>query len=128
MEFNKKDKKKYNRLSVNDRKMIEELYKKGIDAGKIQKRLEIEYNLDAIRRYIQRNLKHLKDMHLMNQRHTYETLRKTKMECSREISDMSFVKYNRSIYKTNKSGNLVVDKKVAPVVTFDTPNILKPRI
>lgn len=110
-------------LDLEDKIRIKNLYSNGIDAKEISRR--IGKSVDAIRKFIQRNLKELKDIHTLNRLHMNETLKKTKMECSREISDFSFYKYNRSIYKINNNGNLVIDKKVAPIVTFDTPKKIK---
>lgn len=106
-------------LTLKDKIMIEKLYLNGVDAKEISKR--IEKSVDAIRKYIQRNLKDLKEKHEFEKERTREILRKTKWECSQEISDINFFKCNRSIYKQSKNGNLIIDKKVAPVVTFDTP-------
>lgn len=111
-------------ISDEDKSMIRELYKNGVSIKEIDKRLN-KYNYESIKKYIQRNLKDLKDTHTLNRLHTIETLKKTKFECSREISDFSFYKYNKSIYKIDNNGNLVIDKKVAPIVTFDTPKKIK---
>lgn len=107
-----------------DKLRIRELYKNGVSIKEIHKRLG-KYNYESIKKYIQRNLKELKNTHTLNKLHMYETLKKTRSECAREISDISFYKYNRSIYKVNNNGNLVLNKKVAPIVTFDTPKKIK---
>ena len=107
-------------LDLRDKIMIEKLYADGVDAKEISRR--IEKGVDAIRKYIQRNLKDLKEKHEFEKERTREILKKTKLECSQEISNISFFKSNRSIYKQSKNGDLIIDKKVAPVVTFDTPN------
>lgn len=111
-------------ISDEDKLRIRELYKNGVSIKEINKRLN-KYNYESIKKYIQRNLKDLKDIHTLNRLNTIETLKKTKFECSREISDFSFYKYNRSIYKINNNGDLVIDKKVAPIVSFDTPKKIK---
>jgi hypothetical protein len=110
-------------LEIRDKIKIEKLYRDGVDAKEISRR--IGKNVDAIRKYIQRNLKDLKEKHEFERERTKEILKKTKFECAREISDISFYKYNRSIYKVNNNGNLVLNKKVAPIVTFDTPKKIK---
>lgn len=99
--------------------MIEKLYLDGVDAKEISRR--IGKSVDAIRKYIQRNLKDLKEKHEFERQRTKEIIRKTKWECSQEISNINFFKGNRSIYKQAKNGDLIIDRKVAPVVTFDTP-------
>ena len=67
------------------------------------------------------DLKDLKEKHEAEKERTREVLRKTKWECSQEISNSNFAKFNRSIYKQARNGDLILDRKVAPVVTFDTP-------
>ena len=106
-------------LDLRDKIMIEKLYLAGVDAKEISRR--IGKSVDAIRKYIQRNLKNLKEKHEAEKERTREVLRKTKWECSQEISNSNFAKFNRSIYKQARNGDLILDRKVAPVVTFDTP-------
>lgn len=106
-------------LDLRDKIMIEKLYLAGVDAKEISRR--INKSVDAIRKYIQRNLKDLKEKHELERERTKEILKKTRWECSQEISNMNFAKFNKNIYKQAKNGDLVIDKKVAPVVTFDTP-------
>ena len=106
-------------LDLRDKIMIEKLYLAGVDAKEISRR--IGKSVDAIRKYIQRNLKDLKEKHEAEKERTREVLRKTKWECSQEISNSNFAKFNRSIYKQARNGELILDRKVAPVVTFDTP-------
>ena len=106
-------------LDLRDKIMIEKLYLNGVDAKEISRR--IDKSVDAIRKYIQRNLKDLKEKHEAEKERTREVLRKTKWECSQEISNSNFAKFNRSIYKQARNGDLILDRKVAPVVTFDTP-------
>lgn len=107
-------------LDLQDKIKIEKLYFNGVDAKEISKRIGNK-SVDAIRKYIQRNLKHLKSKHEFEKERTRIILNKTKWECSQEISNISFFKCNRSIYKQAKNGDLIIDNKVAPVVTFDTP-------
>ena len=106
-------------LDLRDKIMIEKLYLAGVDAKEISRR--IGKSVDAIRKYIQRNLKDLKEKHEAEKERTRAVLRKTKWECSQEISNSNFAKFNRSIYKQARNGDLILDRKVAPVVTFDTP-------
>ena len=106
-------------LDLRDKIMIEKLYLAGVDAKEISRR--IGKSVDAIRKYIQRNLKDLKEKHEAEKERTREVLRKTKWQCSQEISNSNFAKFNRSIYKQARNGDLILDRKVAPVVTFDTP-------
>lgn len=108
-------------IKGDDKRIIEELYRSGIDAVRIAKQLKSRYNVDTIRRHIQRNLKNLKDIHEKEKERTRLILKKTAWECAQEISVLDFAKRNLSIYKGNRSGDLVVNKDIAPVVTFDTP-------
>ena len=82
-------------LDLRDKIMIEKLYLAGVDAKEISRR--IGKSVDAIRKYIQRNLKDLKEKHEAEKERTREVLRKTKWECSQEISNSNFAKFNRSI-------------------------------
>lgn len=100
------------------------MYIAGVDAVEIKRRLKW-YSLNSIRAYIQRNLKEYKNIHESNYKYNKEILRKTKWECSQEIGNVAFGKVNRSIYKVAANGDLIVNKKVAPIVTFDTPNRIK---
>lgn len=40
------------------------------------------------------------------------------------MGDKAFVESNMSIYKTKESGDIIINKKVAPIVTYDTPKRL----
>lgn len=111
-------------IKIEHKEKIKKMYIAGIDAVEIKKRLKW-YSLNSIRAYIQRNLKEYKDIHDRNYKYNKEILRKTKWECSQEIGNVAFGKVNRSIYKVAANGDLVVNKKVAPIVTFDTPNRIK---
>ena len=101
------------------------MYKNGVNAKIIANRLGENY--DTVRKYIQRNLKHLKEKHLKEMNRDKAILRTTLMECNRAITGASFKRYNNSIYMASKSG-YIINKKVAPIVTFDTPKIIKSNI
>lgn len=49
----------------------------------------------------------------------------TRFEDKQYMSDSVFIKKNRSIYETNADGDLLINTKVAPVVSYDTPQKLK---
>ena len=108
-------------INSDDKLIIEQMYRNGIDAVRIAKQLKSRYDVDTIRRHIQRNLRHLKEIHEKERERTKLILKKTAWECSQEISSLDFAKRNLSIYKANASGDLVVNRKVATDVTFDTP-------
>lgn len=111
-------------MQEEDKLKIADLYIRGVPIKEIHKRLG-KYNYECIKKYIQRNLKNQKEEHIRNRRYTYETLRRTKIECTNYISNMSFLKYNISAYKRNSRGDWIIDKKVVPIITFDTPKKIK---
>lgn len=108
-------------ISADDKSKIEELYKTGVIVRDVVKRLGNKYREETIKKYIQRNLKHLKEIHEREKDRTKQILKKTAWECSQEISSLEFAKRNLSIYKSNKSGDLVINRDVAQTVTFDKP-------
>lgn len=115
-------------INENDKKKIEALYSRGVSIRQIEKRLNSRYKLDTIKSYIRRNLSHLKERHEIERCYNKEILSKTYKECMNSISTRSFFKYNKSIYKQNKKGDLVINREVAPITTFDTPKKLKHKI
>ena len=98
--------------------MIEKLYLNGVDAKEISRR--IDKSVDAIRKYIQRNLKDLKEKHEFERERTKEIIRKTKWECSQEISNMNFAKFNKNIYVNFNKIDLLQNKKAV----YDSLKIL----
>ena len=112
-------------MKLEDKKRIAEMYAAGVNAKVIANRLGENY--DTVRKYIQRNLKHLKSKHLKEMERDKAILKTTLMECNRAIKSQSFKRYNNSIYMASKSG-YIINKKVAPIVTFDTPKIIKSNI
>lgn len=108
---------------IKDKDIILELYLQGYNATEIAKKLN--KSVEAIRKCIQRNYSHLKERHKISTIARKETVRAVNYEANKFISDRSFIKKNRSIYRTKENGDIVVNKKVAPVVTWDTPRRLK---
>lgn len=105
-----------------DKNQIEELYLAGYNASEIGKKLSC--NVETIRKCIQRNFSNLKSKHERALIQRREVLKAVNYEANKYISDSSFIKKNRSIYKTNPNGDIVINKEVAPVVTWDTPKRL----
>lgn len=105
-----------------DKNQVKELYLLGYNANEIAKKLK--YNVESIRKCIQRNFNHLKNEHEIAVIQRREALKAVNYEANKYISDSAFIKKNRSIYKTNLDGDIVINKKVAPVVTWDTPRRL----
>lgn len=106
-----------------DKARVEKMYREGYNASQIAK--SVASTKAAIQKYIQRNLKDLKDMHDEAVTVRKGAIKALNYESNRFISDRSFILKNRSIYITKANGDIVLNKKVAPEVTFDTPRILK---
>ncbi|WP_242952598.1 DUF1670 domain-containing protein [Clostridium beijerinckii] len=105
-----------------DKNPIEELYLKGYDASQIAKKLGKK--VEAVRKYIQRNFSHLKHKHDIAVVQRRESIKATNYEANKYMGDSTFIKKNRSIYKTKPDGDLVINREVAPIVTWDTPKRL----
>lgn len=105
-----------------DRNKIEELYLAGYDASQIAKK--INANVETVRKCIQRNFSNLKDKHKIAVVERREVIKATNYEANKFMSDSVFIKKNRSIYKTKSDGDLVINRDVAPIVTWDTPKRL----
>lgn len=105
-----------------DKNDIKKLYLNGYNAKQISSTLEV--TVESVRKYIQRNFDHLKRKHEVAVIARKETVKAVNYEASKCMSDKSFVKKNRSIYKTKINGDIVINKDVAPVVTWDTPKRL----
>lgn len=105
-----------------DKNKVKELYLKGYKAKNIAKILKCKP--ERVRQCIHRNLKEFKTAHEIEKMRNKEIDRVTRSEAKQWISDKSFILKNRSIYKTDSKGNIVLNKDVAPVVSFDTPRRL----
>lgn len=105
-----------------DKEKVKELYRKGYKANEIAEILEEKQ--ENVRQCIHRNFKHHKITHQINRIRDEEILRVTMAESKNYMSDKDFVKRNRSIYVTKDNGDIILNKKVAGVVTFDTPRRL----
>ena len=76
-------------MKLEDKKRIVEMYANGVNAKDIANR--ICGNYDNVRKYIQRNLKHLKEQHQKQMERDNAILRTTLMECNRAITSTSFI-------------------------------------
>lgn len=106
-----------------DKEKVKKLYLKGyrpVDIATI-----LQCKSDTIRQCIHRNCKQFKNSNLANKLRNKEIDRVTKFEVKHFMSDSTFIRKNRSIYKTNKDGDIILNKEVAPTVSFDTPRRLK---
>lgn len=102
--------------------IIKNLYLKGYNATEISKK--VSSNVETIRKCIQRNFGDSKLKHEIAVIQRKEELKATNYEANRYINDRSFILKNRSIYKTLPNGDIVLNKEVAGVVTWDTPRRL----
>lgn len=105
-----------------DKNQIEELYLAGYNASEIAKKLSC--NVETVRKCVQRNFNDLKGKHEIAVIQRSEVLRAVNYEANKYMGDSAFIKKNRSIYKTRPDGDIVIDKEIAPVVTWDTPRRL----
>lgn len=108
--------------AVIDKKQVENLYIEGFTDSEIARKLNCKK--DTVKKCIQRNLGWLKGSHRIAKNCRREAVKTTNYEAKKYMSDSTFVKKNRSAYKTNSNGDIVINKKVAPVVTWDTPRRL----
>lgn len=106
-----------------DKEKVKELYLQGYNSANIANILNCK--ADAVRQCIHRNLKDLKNFHLVNKIRDKEIDRITKREAKQYMNDVTFIKKNRSIYKTNSDGDIVIDSNVNPVLSFDVPKRFK---
>lgn len=106
-----------------DKERVKELYLQGHNAAGIA--IILNCKQDTIRQCIHRNFKEFKNSHLTNKIRNKEIDRITRYEAKQYMGDATFIERNRSIYKTNSDGDIVIDVSVAPVVSFDTPKNFK---
>lgn len=105
-----------------DKEQVRKLYLDGLTAPEIARKLNS--NKDTVKKCIQRNFIDLKGKHERALIQRREVLRAVNYESNKYMGDSTFIKKNRSIYKTNPNGDIVINKEVAPVVTWDTPRRL----
>lgn len=98
---------------------VKSLYIRGYNAVQISNILNA--SKESVRKCIQRNFKEFKISHDAARLADKEIDRVTRFEAKKYISDASFIKKNRSIFKTLPNGDVVLDKEKAGAVSFDTP-------
>lgn len=110
---------------------IEEMYLKGLNASEITKELNsnIENTKDKVKRetiqkHIQRNLLHKKTQHNIKILEKKETIKAINYEATKFMTDKTFINKNKSAYNTKANGDIVINKDVAPCITWDTPRRL----
>lgn len=102
-----------------DKQKVKELYLEGKNYYSIANILKA--NPETVRKCIYRNLREFRISHEAEKIRQKEINRITRYESKSYMSDITFIKKNRSAYKTDSEGNIILDKSVVPVVTFDTP-------
>ncbi|WP_455797543.1 DNA-binding response regulator [Clostridium butyricum] len=105
-----------------DNQRVKELYLKGENYISIASILNAKP--DAIRKHIYRNLREFRNSHEAEKIRRKEIDRITRYESKSYMSDNVFINKNRSAYKTDAEGNIVINTDVAPVISFDTPRKL----
>lgn len=105
-----------------DKNKVKYLYLIGFNAVEIAERLEA--NIEAVRKCIQRNYSNSKVQHNLAALEKKEVIRAVNYESNKYMSNKTFIKKNRSIYRTKLNGDIVINREVAPIVTWDTPNRL----
>ncbi|MDU2489649.1 MAG: DNA-binding response regulator [Clostridium celatum] len=105
-----------------NKELVKSFYLQGYNAVEIAKK--VCSNTEAVRKCIQRNFGNLKLKHEIAVIQRKEELKATNYESNRYISDRAFILKNRSIYKTLPNGDIVINREVAPIITWDTPRRL----
>lgn len=109
-----------------NKELVKHLYMNGLNAKEIAEQLEV--NKSAVNKCIQRNFKELKPIHLRNRKHfkfyENEVKKITKYESKQYMSDKTFIMKNRSIYRTESDGDIVVKKDIGCVIPWDVPRRL----
>lgn len=108
--------------AVIDKKQVEKLYNEGFTDSEIARKLNCKK--DTVKKCIQRNFGCLKSAHRVALTRRREIVKAVNYQANRYMGDSTFVKKNRSIYKTKSNGDIILNREVAPVVTWDTPRRL----
>ncbi|RMD04922.1 DNA-binding response regulator [Clostridium autoethanogenum] len=108
--------------AILDKQQVKKLYLDGLTVSEIAKKLSSKN--DTVKKCIERNFSDLKHEHDVVAIRRKEVLKATNYEAKKYMGDSTFVRKNRSIYKTNPDGDIVVNKKIAPIITWDTPQRL----
>jgi len=111
-------------MSKINKEEIKKLYITGYGANEISKKLNIKEV--SIRSCINRNFKDLKSTHEKAKQERKDIARIAKEEVKKYMPDSTFVKKNRSLYKTNKeTGDIELRKDLSFAIPYDVPTILK---
>ena len=111
-------------MSKLNKSKVEELYIKGYGAKDIS--IKLECSPSTVRTCIERNFKDLKLTHEKAKQERKDIARIAKEETKKYMPDSTFVKKNRSVYKTNKkTGDIELRKDLGYLMPYDVPTILK---
>lgn len=102
-----------------DKEKVKEMYLKGYSTTDIAKSLNASKH--AVQKCIQRNMRLLKKKHDIAKAFNEEVKKVTRREARQHMSDKEFIRRNKSIYKTNENGDIVLNKAISGAVSFDTP-------
>lgn len=106
-----------------DRNKIRKMYLEGYNASQIAK--AVGSRKAAVQKYIQRNFGELKEKHTEAVTVRKGAMKTLNYESNRYMSDRNFILKNRSAYITKVNGDIVLNREVTPLVTYDTPQILR---
>ncbi|MGL5149727.1 MAG: DNA-binding response regulator [Clostridium sp.] len=105
---------------------VKRLYLKGLTSKEISRELFVKE--DSVKKCIQRNFKELNFKHTQEKRiksfQDKEVIKATNYEAKRWMGDKTFIQKNRSIYKTQHDGDLVLKKDIDCELPWDVPRRL----
>ena len=102
-----------------DKEKVGEMFSQGFSYETIA--AELNAKKETVRKCIQRNFRQFRNSHQREKIRRKETDRITRFEAKQYMSDKDFIKRNKSIYINSENGDIVLDRKVAPIVSFDVP-------
>lgn len=105
-----------------DKEKLKKLYLSGYTVKEISEILNSKEN--TVKIFIKRNFKDLREKHFYANKSRREAIKALNYEAKRDMGDKSFIESNMSIYKMKKTGDIIINKEVAPVTTYDTPKRL----
>lgn len=105
-----------------DKEKIKELYLSGYTTKEISEIISAKEA--TVRKCINRNFKFLREKHFYAKAVRREALKALNYEAKKNIGDKAFVENNMSIYTMKETGDIIINKNVAPLVTYDTPKRL----
>ena len=105
-----------------DKSKVGELYSKGYSASQIA--VIVNAKRETVKKCIQRNYSFLRNRHQEALQTRKGAIKAINYEGNKFISDKSFIQKNKSVYKTNANGDIVLNKDLGYIFTADTPRRL----